>query len=451
VVLFAVLVGFTSRWTVFEAEALRDNPLNRRALLQEERIKRGVIRAADGTVIAGSVRIEGDRYRRRYPEGPLFAQPVGYSFTELTRVSLERQYNDELTGRENEIQGVLDQLLGQERVGKELRTTLEPRAQQAAYAALGDRRGAVVALDVDTGGVLVMASNPSYDPNDLDQGRRFAALNRDPATPLVNRTTQSGFPPGSTMKVVTAAAALDSGRYRPDSTVDGSNGKEISGVPLNNFGQEDFGQIDLTTALTKSVNTVWAEVAEKLGRDTLTDYMDRFGFSEDPPLDFPDNQMIPSGVRRGAAFDVGRVGIGQGNLLTTPMQMAMVVQTVANGGVRLKPHLADRIIDTDGRVDEEFEPERAARVISRETADRLTAMMKNVVREGTGTAAALSGVEVAGKTGTAELNNEGLNDPWFIGFTDEFAVAVVLERVQGGQGGTVAAPVAKTVLEALGE
>jgi peptidoglycan glycosyltransferase len=124
---------------------------------------------------------------------------------------------------------------------------------------------------------------------------------------------------------------------------------------------------------------------------------------------------------------------------------------VANGGVRLKPHLADRIIDTDGRVDEEFEPERAARVISRETADRLTAMMKNVVREGTGTAAALSGVEVAGKTGTAELNNEGLNDPWFIGFTDEFAVAVVLERVQGGQGGTVAAPVAKTVLEALGE
>ena len=451
VVLFAVLIAFTSRWTVFEADAMRDNPLNRRALLQEERIKRGVIRAADGTVLAGSERIEGDRYRRRYPTGPLFAQPLGYSFTELTRTALEQEYNDPLTGRENEIQGVIDQLLGEDRVGKEVRTNLVPAAQEAAYRGLGDRRGAVVALDVDSGGVLVLASAPSYDPNDLDEGDRFARLNRDDGTPLVNRATQSAFPPGSTMKVVTAAAALDTGRYQPGSTVDGSSPKEISGVPLSNFGDQDFGRIDLTTALTNSVNTVWAEVAEKLGRETLEEYMERFGFGEDPPMDFPDAQMIPSGVRRGQPFDVGRVGIGQGNLLATPLQMATVAQTVANDGVRLEPRLVDRIIDADGRVDEQFEPERAARVISRETAATLETMMKNVVREGTGTAAALEGVEVAGKTGTAEINVQGLNNPWFIGFTDEFAVAVVLERIQGGSGGTDAAPIAKAILEALGE
>jgi len=249
-----------------------------------------------------------------------------------------------------------------------------------------------------------------------------------------------------------AMSALDSGRYQPTSMVDGSSPKEISGVPLNNFGNEDFGSLDLTTALTRSVNTVWAEVAEKLGRDTLTEYMERFGFTKDPPLDYPDEQMVPSGVRRGRPFDVGRVGIGQGELLATPMQMAMVAQAVGNGGERMVPQLVDRVIDADGRVDEDFDPEVAGRVMSRRAAGQLEEMMKNVVREGTGTAAALEGVEVAGKTGTAEIDiARNINDPWFIGFTDRYAVAVVVERVQGGQGGIVAAPVAKRVLEALGE
>jgi penicillin-binding protein A len=458
--LFGALVAFTSWWTVVKAEDLRENPLNRRALLAEERIDRGEITSADRHVLARSVPLRGERFGRRYPAAGLFAHAVGYSYTSLGRAGLERSRNDELTGERSEIVGVIDSLLSEDQVGDDVVTTLNAQAQEVALQALGDRRGAVVALDVRSGGVLVMASNPTYDPNGLDRGDTFAQLNRDDSAPLVNRATQARYPPGSTMKVVTAAAALDSGRYTPESTVDGRNGKEISGVPLNNFGNADFGSIDLTTALTNSVNTVWAEVGEKLGGRTMRDYMERFGFYADPPLDYPDSQMVPSGVSKDGRLvrptsdqvDVGRMAIGQGDLLATPMQMATVAQTIANGGMRLKPHLTAEVIDPDGRTIDEIGAEEAERVVSKDTASTLTAMMKNVVREGTGTAAALEGVEVAGKTGTAELNiAQRINQPWFIGFTDEVAVAVTLERIVGGTGGTDAAPIAKRVLETLGE
>ena len=320
--------------------------------------------------------------------------------------------------------------------------------------------GALVAIGVKTGDVLAMASSPSYNPNTLADRDAFAALNQDQeGAPLVNRATQNGYPPGSTMKVVTAAAALDTGRFNPQSVVNGANGKEISGVPLNNAGGEDFGDIDLTFALTNSVNTVWAQVGESLGGRTMQRYMERFGFYAEPPLDYPDAQMSASGVRKGGRLvpmtsdrvDVGRVAIGQGDLFATPLQMATVAQTIGNGGVRLKPHIMAKAVDPDGRTVDEVEPEEEERVVSARTASDLTAMMKNVVREGTGTAAALSGVEVAGKTGTAELNNTGLNQPWFMCFTPDVAVAITLERFQGGIGGIDAAPIAKQVLEALGQ
>jgi penicillin-binding protein A len=259
--------------------------------------------------------------------------------------------------------------------------------------------------------------------------------------------------------VVTATAALDTGKFTPGSRVNGKNGKEISGVPLNNFAGEDFGDIDLTFALTKSVNTVWAEVAGNLGKRTMGEYMTKYGFYRQPPIDLPSDQLVASGERdRGRLLspnsrkiDVGRMAIGQDKLLVTPLQMATVAATIANGGVRMKPHITQKIVDPDGRTQDEIEGERAERVMKVSTARALTSMMKNVVKEGTGTAAALEGVELAGKTGTAEINIEQrINDPWFIGFTNDFAIAVVLERVQGGTGGVDAAPVAKQVLEALG-
>ena len=448
--LFALLVGFTSRWTVFEAEALRDNSNNRRELLAEQLIERGLIRADDGRVLARSPAEPQKRFGRRYPTGPLFAHAVGCTSIDRGRAGLEDYYNDALTGRATNAIDAVTRLLGPAKVGDDLRTTLSEKAQKVATDALDSReqKGAVVALELKTGAVKVLAAKPSFDPNGDDCGANL------------NLATQGLFPPGSTMKAVTASAAIDSGKYQPDSRVSGENGKEISGAPLNNFGDESFGDIDLTFALTNSVNTVWAEVAEKLGKRTMADYMAKFGFFKDPPMDYPDNQMVASGVNKGRKrlvkptsdqVDIGRVAIGQGDLEVTPLQMASVAQTIGNGGVRMEPRLVAKVVDQDGRTVDEPLPEEAERVMSEDSAQKVGDMMRNVVKEGTGTAAALEGVDVAGKTGTAEVNLQGLNDPWFIGFTDRFAVAVVFERVQGGTGGTISAPVAKAVLESLGE
>jgi peptidoglycan glycosyltransferase len=447
-VLFAVLVAFSSRWAVFGATKLRQNKDNHRVLIEEQQIKRGVIRADDGKVLAGSTSLSGKRYQRRYPTGSLFALAVGFDNVKYGRISLEKYYNDALTGRKNELAGIVDSLSSHVQVGDDLQTTLDPRAQKVATDLLKGHKGAVVALGVKDGAVKVLAGTPSFDPDHPNVGSTF------------NLATQGLFPPGSTFKTLTAAAALDSGRYQPDSKVSGKNGKVISGTPLNNFGGEDFGDITLTDALTHSVNSVWAEVGVKLGRDRMQEYMDRFGFYAKPPMDYPADQMSVSGPRtpKGTVLkmgsdrvDVGRTAIGQALLLVTPLQMATVAQTIGNGGLRMEPRLVAKVIDTDGRTVDTPMPERAQRVMSADSAAKLGTMMKSVVREGTGTAAALEGVEVAGKTGTAEIDiARGINDLWFIGFTSDVAIAVVIDH-EKGQGGTVAAPIAKQVLQALGQ
>ena len=304
-------------------------------------------------------------------------------------------------------------------------------------AALGGRKGAVVAIEPQTGKVRVMVSIPEYDANLIPT--EFGRLNNDPNKPTLNRTTQELYPPGSTFKVVTATAALDSGKVTPESIIDGSSPKEISGVPLANAGGTSFGPISFTDALTNSVNTVFAQVGETIGRGTLVEYMKRYGFYADPQLDYPDTQMIPSGIINGDGdyvedgFDVGRVAIGQGGLegeiRAAPLQMAEVAATVANDGRLMKPRLTDRIVRKDGRVAERIQPDLQSRVMKPETAEQLTVMMSRVVEEGTGTAAALAGITVAGKTGTAEVGaNREFTQPWFIAFAPvedpQMAIAV---------------------------
>jgi penicillin-binding protein A len=465
VVLFAVLVGFTSYWSVLDAEGLDDNPSNRRALIREQKIPRGLILAEDGrTVLARSVprgRGEDRVFVRTYPTQGLFSHPVGYSYIRNGRISLERSRNDPLAGEEDEFESIFTGLEGREREGLDVVTNLSVRGTQAAQAALGGRKGAVVAIEPQTGKVRVMVSIPEYDANLIPT--EFGRLNSDPNKPTLNRTTQELYPPGSTFKVVTATAALDSGKVTPESIIDGSSPKEISGVPLSNAGGTSFGPISFTDALTNSVNTVFAQVGEQIGRRTLVEYMKRYGFYADPQLDYPDEQMIPSGIINGDGdyvengFDVGRVAIGQGGLegevRAAPVQMAQVAAAVANGGRLMRPQLTDRIVRKDGRVAERIEPDLQSTVMKPETAEQLTAMMSRVVEEGTGTAAVLAGITVAGKTGTAEVGaNREFTQPWFIAFAPvedpRMAIAVTLERTTG-QGGTVAAPIAKTVLEAL--
>jgi peptidoglycan glycosyltransferase len=458
VVLFGVLVGFTSYWSVFDADGLKANTANRRLLLEEQRIRRGLIFARDGTILArNKVTGEGATrfYRRVYPAGRLFSHVVGYNFVQRGRAGMERADNDELTGETDEFETIWDELRGKDREGDDLHTSLDPKAQQTAIDALAGRAGSVVAIEPQTGQVRVMVASPDFDPNTIPSS--FAELNRTTGSPLFNRSTQSGYPPGSTFKVVTATAALDSGRFTPDSTIDGKSPTTIGGVPLTNFGAKSYGRITLTTALTNSVNTVWAQVGEQLGKDKMYEYMRRFGFNSRPAIDLPGDELRRSGVYNGRkllddsdAVDIGRVAIGQERLLVTPLQMAMVVSAIGNGGSLMRPRLVEQVKDVDGRTVRLVKPSEESRVMKPATAAALASMMSQVVKEGTGTAAALSGIDVAGKTGTAEVG--GTNQAWFIAFAPvnnpRIAIATTVERTPG-QGGTIAAPIAKRVMESL--
>lgn len=459
VLLFAVLVGFTSYWSVFDADSLRANRADKRPLLEQLRIRRGLILARDGTILARnkSTGHGANRFfERTYPDGTLFAHPVGYSFISRGDAGLERSYDDDLSGKADEFQTIFNQLRGKPREGDDVRTTLDPAAQRVALAALAGRAGSVVAIEPQTGFVRVMASVPGFDLNSVPNN--FARLTRAAGSPLLNRATQSGYPPGSTFKVVTATAALDSGQFTPNSVLSGKSPRVIDGVPLSNFGNEQFGDIPLTTALTHSVNTVWAQVGEKLGKSLIYRYMNRYGFNRKPRIDLPGDELRSSGVfsspskllNASDAIDIGRVAIGQERLQVTPLQMAMVAAAIANHGRLMRPHLVEKVTDPDGRTVRRIRPSEESKVMSESTAQALAAMMSQVVKEGTGTAAALQGIDVAGKTGTAEKG--AANQAWFIAFAPvqapRVAIAATIEQTTG-QGGTVAAPIAKQVMETL--
>lgn len=460
--LFAVLIAFTSRWTVFEASSLRSNPENARGLLQQQHIDRGPILAADGTVLAHSVKGAEGFYSRTYPTGELFVHAIGYSFIDLGQSGLERYRSAALNGQSTSgVQSILDQLQGRKPQGNTVITTLKPSAQKVAIAALGEHSGAVVALNPSTGAVEVMASTPGFDPNALSHRRGYEEVEKKSGSPLVNRATQFGYAPGSTFKVLTATAAIDSGQFTPQSLVSGRDGVVISGVPLKNDNNETFGQISLTEGLVHSVNTVYAQVAEQLGKQTMAHYMDRFGFNHEPQLDYPSQQMSPSGEYMGGRLlrptstyvDLGRMGIGQDKLQVTPLQMAEVAAAVANNGVLMTPHLTSEIVEPDGSVMERVAPKVQSVVMKPSTAADVTKMMEAVVNEGTGTSAQIPGVKVAGKTGTAETQiGTAINNVWFIAFAPAehptVAVAVTLKGVPG-EGASFAAPVAKQVIEAL--
>jgi len=459
--LYALLFGFTSYWSVFDSDSLKANTANRRPLLEEQTIERGRILADDGrTVIARSRGVgkgNNEIFVRRYPLGSLFGNPIGYSFVDRGRVGFELSHNDELVGNKTEFLSVLDELQGHAQKGDNVQSALNENAQRAAVEGLAGRRGSVVAMVPSSGEIKAMVSIPEYDPNSVENSNTFKRLNSDDSAPLFNRATQAGYPPGSTMKVVTATAALDSGDFTPSSVLSGRSPIAIEGVPLSNSGGEQFGDIPMTTALTNSVNTWWAQAGERLGKDTMFKYMERFGFNAKPRLDYPGFQLATSGVFDGNkllgpsdAIDIGRVAIGQERLRVTPLQMAEVAATVANQGELMEPRLWSKVIDPDGREDE-LNPAHQSRVMSEDTASELNDMMQDVVSEGTGTAGAVSGVDVAGKTGTAEIS-PGVNDAWFIGFAPaddpKIAISCIVEHTSGF-GGPTCGPIFKAVAESL--
>ena len=471
VVLFGVLIGFTSYWSVFDAEALKEKDANKRPLFEQQQIPRGRILAADGTLIAKSVakgKGAAKRYVRRYPEGSLFGHPIGYSFVKYGDSEFEQYHNDELIGEGSEFSSIADELLGHTQEGNDIVTNIDTEAQRVALSDLEEQGfGAVVAIEPSTGAVKVMASNAPYDPNRIPEEYSKLATN-EVETPLLNRATQGRYPPGSTFKVVTAAAGLDSGAITPETTIDAPGSLEVEGTPLENDFGEDFFGATLDTALTHSVNTWFGQLGQRLGNDTLFEYMERFGFNAKPAIDLPEDEVLPSGVydrekeellHANDPVDLARVAIGQERLLATPLQMAQVAAAVANGGKLMKPQIWKRVVDPDGRTVDTMDPSVYSDAVSEETAEELTTAMEGVVSEGTGTNAAIPGVPVAGKTGTAETpgnlacgGGENENQAWFIGFAPaddpKIAIAASVECTEQF-GNDVAAPIFRDVAETI--
>ncbi len=480
-VLLAALVLGTTYWQAWaegQLSSKQDNAIQRVA---QFKIDRGVIRTEDGTVLALNrvLHVNGNTYYlRHYPTGKLAADVVGYSTQGRSRTGLERSYNDFLTGSNADLHTVLTSTLnsleGKTVKGNSLELTLRLGPQFLAQKALADSCGAVVAIDIKTGKVLVLATSPTYNPNlvehHFDRIDRTKALCPGPA-PLLNRATAGLYQPGSSFKLITAAAALDSGAFTPDSRFNDPGFCTEFGKPVFNFadqnGPERFGNVTLAQGLQHSINSVFCNIGMKLGALKILEYAKRFGFYSTPGLETPPGEKRASGLyncdkhgRCGLFYpkhdyqvDPGRLAFGQERLGVTPLQMAMVAAAIGNGGVVTQPYVVDRILKPGGGVLETTKPKTLGRAISPQTASELTAMMESVVTGGTGTAAQIPGVRVAGKTGTAETGVAGVNTAWFVCFAPadapRYAVAVVLENQLHKTGGEVAAPIAKTILESL--
>ncbi|HXR13191.1 MAG TPA: penicillin-binding transpeptidase domain-containing protein [Solirubrobacteraceae bacterium] len=469
-VMFALLVAFTSRWTVFDASALRQDPNNRRPGLEAQRVQRGAILADDeSTVLADSTPGRDGIFSRSYPFNQLFEPAIGYYDPYNGRTGLEAFRNGALAGAPPQQSSIIDQFEGKRTNGDAVVTTLNVHAQEVAFRDLAGRDGAVVAMVPSTGAIKVFAASPTFDPNAVKTQAGLAAIEHAAGALFDNRAVAGQYTPGSTFKVVTDIAAIDTGRYTPQSVVSGRSPIIVSGQSLSNDGGTSYGNVTLSDALTNSINTVWAQVALGVGAATLQTYMDRLGFYRTPPIDLPSNELAQSGVRypnrRGylplaAGADVGRVGIGEGGLEVTPLQMLMVASAVANDGRLMVPHLTDRIVNPDGQTVQTIAPALYSTVMKPATARAVGLMMENVVNDGTGTAAAVAGIPVAGKTGTAQdCSNLALlacqyNQDWFIAYAPvgdpKIAIAVTVSHQLNGFGGTIAAPIARDVLVALG-
>jgi peptidoglycan glycosyltransferase len=473
ILLFALLLVFTSRWTVFDANALNANALNKLSFFATEKVKRGRLLADDGTTaLAKSVASHGI-YTRTYPEGSLFSQTVGYANIQQNQeTGLEKEYLKQLENRQTTALSSVFGPISTSNLGNDVYTTLDAKAQAEARSLLAGRVGSVVAIVPQTGDVPVMYSNPTYDDNDpsaaCPQDITDTELNPGLEDDCqLNLATQGAFAPGSTFKVVTTAAALNTGKYTPDSEIAGPSPLTVSGVPLENDGDTSYPDETLTYALTNSINTIYAQVGQNLGRATMEDYMKRFGFYRVPPIDLPAGEVDSSGERSANGklllptsdqVDLGRMSIGQDKLAVTPLQMAMVASAVADGGKLMEPRLATKVVNPDGQQVQTIAPKLYDTVMTSKTASELSSMMTDVVEEGTGTAANLEGLtgQVAGKTGTATVGGtsaDPIDDAWFIGFAPvkdpKIAVAVVLRNIPNGYGGTYAAPIAAQMMKTL--
>jgi peptidoglycan glycosyltransferase len=465
--LFGALLVNITVVQAFWADELNARSDNRRVLLDEYASQRGPILVDDVAVARSQATGGAFAYRREYPEPELYAHATGFYSWVYGRSATERVANDVLAGTDDSLfaRRVIDLIAGRPREGGSVRLTLVPEAQQAAFDGLAGKVGAVVALDPGTGAILAMASTPSFDPNPLAhpdaevQEQAWTALETDPAEPGLNRAIARTYPPGSVFKLVTAAAALESGLYEPGTEVPGPAELPLPGstAVLTNQSGGPCGADDTTTltdALRLSCNTAFATIGLDLGDQALRAQAEAFGYNSQPLPDYnAATSVFPDALDPALT---AQAAIGQVDVRATALQTAMVSAAIANDGTLMAPYLIAEALAPDLSPLQVTEPVVQSDAVSRQTARELTAMMVEVVETGTGTNAAISGVSVAGKTGTAERGPQQPPLAWFTSFapatSPQVAVAVVIED-SGGEvdisGGRLAAPIARAVMQAV--
>jgi peptidoglycan glycosyltransferase len=475
VALVLVLVAQLTYLTIVDANNLKRNPHNVRSLLANANRPRGDIVTADGTVVAHSRTVSDGtvfKYLRQYPTKDLFAQTVGYQSFVFGSTGVENTYNNALLGRENQLNlnNIPDVLSGKATTGNVV-LSLRADAQRLAQSLLGFQRGSVVLLDVKTGGILAMYSNPSYDPNPFVVHNNqiaqaaFTSVQQNPDHPALPRSYRERYPPGSSFKTVTASVALEDGVATPNSTFPVRTELTLpqSTNTLKNFGGESCGGT-LVNSFTVSCNTTFGQLGLQIG-DQFVAGMAKFGIGQAPPIDLSPG-AVPSVGPTAGSFQSNQpqfalAGIGQGAVAVTPLQMALVADGIANGGVIMQPHVASEIRDANDKLIRRIDPSPWMTATTPQVAQAVTQMMIQVVNSpaGTGTAAQIPGVTVAGKTGTAQTVPGQPPHAWFVAFAPaeapRFAVAVIVEHGgnanQEATGGRVAAPIAAQMLKlALG-
>lgn len=458
---FFSMIVYLTYFSFYVAGKVVNDPINKRIRIAEGKVLRGSILDRNGDVVAYSKRTGQDAQKRYYEDGEVFSHAIGYNSYVYGKTGIELAYNDALQGKTFELnilgsifKNLKENLSGDEKKGNNVYLTLDKDTQTKAYRMLGNDKGAVVALNPNTGEVLAMVSKPGFDPEAID--KNFKAYNTDKeGARLFNRATQGSYPPGSVFKIITAVSAIENIPGITKTTFDCTGKLKIGNYTLSDYGGERHGRINLSKAFEESCNFTFGQLGMKLGFDNMRQTAEKFMFNKDIPDDDNYNSLKISEGKIGIEDEksksyLAQDAIGQHMVSTNPMQMALVASTIANDGVMMQPYIVKKVADRYDVPLSETKPKVLSEVIDKSNSDIIKDYMIRVVKAGTGTNAKISGITVAGKTGSAQDEKKNATHSWFVAFAPaedpQIAVAVIVEN--GGVGGKRAAEVAREVMKA---
>ncbi len=447
--LFVLVLGYFAYFMIARSNEIMNSPYNKRQDVLAEQVVRGEILSSTGDILAQTVVDEDGKERRVYPYDDLFVHAVGRVSKGITGIESTENIHL-LTSGVNSFEKMYSDITGQKSIGNNVVTTLDTKLQQVAYDALGDRRGAVVVMEPNTGKILAMVSKPNYNPNSIDVDWGVLTTDENGQAPLINRATQGLYPPGSTFKLVTALAFM---RQNPDYkkykyNCDGQI--EYNDMVIHCSHNTAHGKVDLTLSLAKSCNSSFANIGKSLDFAHFRSVSEELLFNKSLPVNFECNPSVFTINANSAIKEVMQTAIGQGNTLITPLHNAMIVSTIANGGVMMKPYLVDHIENANGGIVKRYASQIDSKPMSTGEASYLAKMMRDVVTEGTGTKLKDLVVEAAGKTGSADTKEGEAAHAWFVGYAPydhpQIAVSIIVENV--GTGSDYAVPIARKIFAA---